>query len=263
MAKDVIHQFILAINSHNLEHMGLLMTDEHAFIDAHNKRVDGREKTLSGWKLYFDLFPDYRIEAEKVFNDENEFAIFGFAEGTYHNLATDGAKAHWRLPASWKAMVHEGKIALWQVYIDTMIPSEIMNRYALPTGEVDKINSIGGVFFKCADPKTLCKWYDEHLGTTFGNNKYMAFDWLHRDNKEHLGSTAFSAFKNTTDYFGASDNSFMFNFRVNNLDALLARLRKEGVYVFEKVDEYDFGKFGWIMDPEGNKIELWEPKNEE
>jgi predicted enzyme related to lactoylglutathione lyase/ketosteroid isomerase-like protein len=261
MGQDILHRFIVAINDHNLEELGALMTDDHAFIDAHNNRVEGREKMLAGWKSYFEWFPDYKIEAEKVFCDGNEFAVFGFAEGTYHNLNED-KKAHWRLPASWKVVVDGGQVALWQVYADAMIPFEIINRYAAPTGDADKVTGIGGVFFKSADPKGLCKWYDEHLGTGFSGNEYMAFTWRQHENKEHVGSTVFSAFKTTTDYFAPSAKEFMFNFRVNNLDAILERLKKEGVNVFEKVDSYDFGKFGWIMDLEGNKIELWEPMNE-
>lgn len=262
MGAQVIHQFIGAINGHDLEQMGALMTEGHVFIDAHNSHEEGRDKMLVGWRFYFEIFPDYKIEVEKVFVEGNEFALFGYAEGTYHNLKDEGDKAHWRLPASWKAVVDGDKIALWQVYADTKIPAEIIDRRAAPVGAADKVTGIGGVFFKSADPKLLCAWYDEHLGTWFEGNGYMAFDWRHHDNKELTGSTAFSPFKSTTDYFAPSTKDFMFNLRVNNLGAILDRLRKEGVHVFDKVDDYDFGKFGWILDLEGNKVELWEPKNE-
>jgi predicted enzyme related to lactoylglutathione lyase len=238
--------------------LGSLITTTHTFIDAHNNRVEGKDNVLAGWKFYFEWFPDYRIEAEKIFSHGNEFAAFGFAEGTYHNIKEEEKKAHWRLPASWRAVVSDGKIALWQVYADTMIPFEIINRFAAPAGANDKVTGLGGVFFKSTDPKLLCQWYDEHLGTSFGGNGYMAFSWRHHNNKEHT----FAPFKTTTDYFAPSTKDFMFNLRVNNLDAILERLRKEGVHVFEKTDSYDFGKFGWILDLEGNKIELWEPQGE-
>ena len=78
-----------------------------------------------------------------------------------------------------------------------------------------------------------------------------------------MGSTTLGAFKSTTTYFEPSAKEFMINLRVNDLDALLSRLRAEGVQVMDKTDNYDFGKFGWIIDPEGNKIELWEPQNEQ
>jgi predicted enzyme related to lactoylglutathione lyase/ketosteroid isomerase-like protein len=263
MSEQVIHQFIAAINAHSLEGLGKTMSADHTFVDSHENRLTGKEKTLTGWQLYFEMFPDYKIEVGRIFSDGNEFALFGFAEGTFHNLKDAGDKAHWRLPASWKAVVEDDKVALWQVYADTKIPFEIINRNAAPAGEADKVTGLGGVFFKSADPKALCKWYDEHLGTRFEGNGYKAFAWRRHENKEHFGSTAFSPFKSTTDYFAPSTKDFMFNLRVNNLDAILERLRKEGVHVFDKTDSYDFGKFGWILDLEGNKVELWEPMNED
>lgn len=114
-----------------------------------------------------------------------------------------------------------------------------------------KVTGIGGVFIKAKDPKELCAWYDKHLGTAFNGNTYTLY-----------GPTTFSFFPEGTKYFDPSTKPAMLNLRVANLDETLAELRAGGVQVLDKVEEYDYGKFGWIIDAEGNKIELWEPRNE-
>src|SRR5689334_19378070 len=105
MMHKIVLAFITAINAHNVDDIKNLMTDDHVFIDAHYKKVEGKLKMADGWKGYFEWFPDYKIEVEKVMTDKDTIAIFGFAEGTFHNLKSDSSKAHWRLPASWKAVV--------------------------------------------------------------------------------------------------------------------------------------------------------------
>ena len=263
MSQKTVQQFIDAINAHDLKQLSELMTDDHIFMDAHGNKVEGRDQVIAGWKLYFDLFPDYHIEAGKIFVDGEQLAATGFAEGTYKGIKEDDGKAHWKLPAAWSSNVRKGQLSLWQVFADSMIPFEIMNRYAPAAGGPGKVTGLGGIFFKSLDPKALCQWYDKHLGTSFGKNDYSVFNWRQADNKEHMGSTTLGAFKSTTTYFEPSAKEFMINLRVNDLDALLSRLRAEGVQVMDKTDNYDFGKFGWIIDPEGNKIELWEPQNEQ
>lgn len=261
-SEQTIRDFVVAINSHSVEKISALMTGDHTFIDAQNNQVAGKEKMAAGWKGYFEWFPDYKIEVEKIISDKDTFAMFGYAQGTFHDLNPDSSHAHWRLPASWRAVVQGNKIAIWQVYADTKIPFEIIQRYSsLPDSQ--KVTGFGGVFFKSKNPKELRAWYDQHLGTTFGKTGYFSFSWRDRENKEKIGSTTFGIFKETTEYFKPSESSFMFNFRVRDLDAFLARLKKEGVQVMEKTESADYGKFGWIIDAEGNKIELWEPKNEE
>ena len=126
-----------------------------------------------------------------------------------------------------------------------------------------RVTGIGGVFFKAHDAPKLAVWYREHLGITFegdGKNAYHAFEWLEKDDPSKTGSTAWSIFPETTKYFGESKSSLMINYRVANLDYVLAQLRKEGVTVDDKVQDEPYGKFGWATDPEGNRIELWEPK---
>ena len=121
-----------------------------------------------------------------------------------------------------------------------------------------RVTGIGGVFFKCEDPGKMKNWYQEHLGIE--SDEYGAtFTWRDRDDPELVCYTAWSPFDSHTRYFHPSGKDFMFNYRVENLEELLATLSKEGVKVVGEIEEYDYGKFGWIMDPEGNKIELWEP----
>jgi len=118
-----------------------------------------------------------------------------------------------------------------------------------------RVNGIGGIFFKAENPKELAAWYETHLGIDFGGKVYADFQFQEREK----GWTAFSLFDANTKYFAPSEKQFMINLRVENLDALLEVLRAEGVHVFNETEDGDYGKFGWILDIEGNKIELWEP----
>lgn len=124
-----------------------------------------------------------------------------------------------------------------------------------------RVTAIGGVFFKCEDPKAQREWYANHLG--FKADEYgTTFEWRKADKPEEKGQTVWSTFKNDTDYFAPSTKEFMINYRVENLVELLAELKKEGVTQIGELQEYDYGKFAHILDPEGNKIELWEPIDE-
>ena len=126
----------------------------------------------------------------------------------------------------------------------------------------ERVTGIGGVFLKSKDPKALAAWYEKHLGIPFGNQLYVDYVWKNPHNPDVPGHTVFSFFKQDSDYFSPGTSPFMVNFRVKDLHGLLDILRKEGVWVDEKVEDYEYGKFGWIMDPDGNKIELWEPGDE-
>jgi predicted enzyme related to lactoylglutathione lyase len=126
-----------------------------------------------------------------------------------------------------------------------------------------RVTGIGGLFFKAEDPGKIKEWYGKHLGfnvTEWG----CSFQWKELNNPEAKApaSTAWSPFKADTDYFKPSEKPFMFNYRVENLVELLKVLKEEGVQLVGEIEEYPYGKFGWIMDPEGNKIELWEPKDD-
>jgi predicted enzyme related to lactoylglutathione lyase len=120
-----------------------------------------------------------------------------------------------------------------------------------------KVTGIGGVFFKCKDSKKITEWYKTHLG--LNTNDYGAtFEWLQTEDPTKKGSTQWSPFAETTKYFEPSAKEFMINYRVHDLEALVAQLKTEGVTILDNIETYDYGKFVHIMDIEGNKIELWE-----
>lgn len=123
-----------------------------------------------------------------------------------------------------------------------------------------RVTGIGGVFFKSEEPKKLREWYGKHLGFEITDWGSM-FLWIDPNNPKakESGRTIWSPFEKDTTYFQPSTKPYMFNYRVENLVELLKVLREEGVTVIDKIEELPYGKFGWIMDPEGNKIELWEP----
>ena len=122
--------------------------------------------------------------------------------------------------------------------------------------ELHRVTGIGGFFFKANDSKKLVEWYNKHLGLK--TDQYGSTFWW-KDNNGKDCSTQWSPFSADTNYFSPSEKQFMQNFRVENLEALLENLKQEGVTIIGEIETYDYGKFGWILDPEGNKIELWEP----
>lgn len=124
---------------------------------------------------------------------------------------------------------------------------------------MERVTGIGGIFFKARDRERLARWYRAHLGLPVNEEGYFDFQWRVKDDPDRVGRTVWSLFPADTDYFGRNGAAFMINYRVADLDGLLSRLREEGVDVDEKVEEFEFGRFAWITDPEGNRIELWEP----
>ena len=119
-----------------------------------------------------------------------------------------------------------------------------------------RVTGLGGFFFKSKDPKKIREWYGKHLGLPV-DNYGCSFWWKDKEGNDAM--TQWSPFNDNTDYFKPSEKQFMMNFRVENLAELLKALKEEGVTIVGEMQEYDYGKFGWIIDPEGNKIELWEP----
>lgn len=120
---------------------------------------------------------------------------------------------------------------------------------------MERVQGIGGIFFKSRDPKALAAWYHDHLGVPIeGSGTYGAFE--SRGAGEH---TVWSTFPSDTKYFEPSPAPFMVNYRVADLDAMLAQLRAAGVDVDEKIEDFEYGRFGWARDPEGNRFELWQP----
>ncbi|HZE89365.1 MAG TPA: VOC family protein [Verrucomicrobiae bacterium] len=122
-----------------------------------------------------------------------------------------------------------------------------------------RVTGIGGVFFKAKDPALLGAWYRDHLGLDVQSWGGTSFPWRDTEEPKRKGSTAWCLFPATTNYFEPSAAPFMVNYRVADLDAVLAALRAEGCAVDARVEESDLGRFGWVMDPEGNRIELWQP----
>lgn len=122
-----------------------------------------------------------------------------------------------------------------------------------------RVTGIGGVFFAAKDPAALQAWYRRHLGVDVQDWGGAAFRWTDAAGNPTNGTTAWSITSDDGEFFAPSKSAFMINYRVADLAGLLKALRDEGCRVLDKTDESEFGKFGWVMDPEGNKVELWEP----
>ena len=125
-----------------------------------------------------------------------------------------------------------------------------------------KVTGIGGIFFKCKDPKKMREWYKTHLG--LNTNQYgTVFEWRQGADTTKKGFTQWSPFNEKTKYFEPSTKEFMINYRVDNLEALVEELKKAGVSFTDSIETFEYGKFVHIMDIEGNKLELWEPNDHE
>ena len=141
----------------------------------------------------------------------------------------------------------------------------IFNAYAFKknfneSSSLKKVTGIGGIFFKCKNPKLMRKWYREHLG--LNTNAYGAvFEWRQGDDTTQKGFTQWSPFNEKTKYFEPSVKDYMINYRVHNLEDLVTQLKKEGVILTDSIETVDYGKFVHILDLEGNKLELWEPND--
>ena len=123
-----------------------------------------------------------------------------------------------------------------------------------------RVTGVGGIFFSAKDPKALAQWYKKHLGVDVQSWGGASFDWVDADGNPTKGTTVWLIGLDDGKHFAPSKSTFMVNYRVEDLDGLLKALREEGCNVLEKTtDDPDFGKFGWVMDPEGNKVELWQP----
>ena len=126
-----------------------------------------------------------------------------------------------------------------------------------------KVTGLGGLFFKAQDVDATRDWYAQHLGIPFTEWGGWGWEWRERDDPETIGRTEWAPFKSETEYFDPSDQPFMMNFRVDDLEALLAQLRDAGVEPVGEPESNEYGKFAWVMDPNGIKIELWEPPGED
>ncbi len=121
-----------------------------------------------------------------------------------------------------------------------------------------KVLGLGGIFFKSPDPNKLNQWYSKWLGLVADGQAGVQF--MPQDMPTN-GCTVWSAFSDQSKYFAPSSKDFMFNFVVDNLVEALDQAREGGAQIIDKIEEHDYGKFGWFIDPDGNKIELWQPNN--
>jgi predicted enzyme related to lactoylglutathione lyase len=122
-----------------------------------------------------------------------------------------------------------------------------------------RVTGIGGIFFQAKDPKALCAWYKTHLGVDVQDWGGAAFSWVDSSGQPTTGTTIWSIGATGSTQFAPGTASFMINYRVEDLASLVQALRDEGCNVLEKTDDSEYGKFGWVIDPEGNKVELWQP----
>ena len=122
-----------------------------------------------------------------------------------------------------------------------------------------RVTGVGGIFFKARDPVALRAWYKTHLGVDVQEWGGAAFQWADEAGNPTTGTTIWSIGGADGDHYAPCKSSFMINYRVADLDSVLEALRSEGCDVLEKADDSEYGKFGWVMDPEGNKAELWQP----
>lgn len=120
---------------------------------------------------------------------------------------------------------------------------------------MERVLGVGGVFFKARDPNALAEWYATHLGVPIDPGQTYGTFTAHAGDQ-----TVWSIFPEKTTYFEPSTAPFMLSLRVRNLRAMLDQLRAAGAQVEDRIEEYEYGNFGWVVDPEGNRIELWEPK---
>lgn len=166
---------------------------------------------------------------------------------------------------AWISHVSLGVVAFAAGYFLQQVtsPPEIATTAPADEAVVDParapgVTGVGGIFFRSDDPAGVSAWYRERLGVGVPEGTFV-FRWLEEDDPEELGYTVWGVFPASTEYFAPSDAPYMINFRVENLPVLLEDLRSAGVEVVGELEEYPNGSFAWILDPEGRKIELWEP----
>jgi D-3-phosphoglycerate dehydrogenase len=191
-----------------------------------------------------DVLEYEKLSFETLFQGDNTPEAFQYLLGAPNVILTPHV-------AGWTFESHQ---RLAEVIVD-----KVKTKY-LGVSDLNKVEKrvtgIGGFFFKAINSKELVAWYEKYLG--FKTDDYGSTFWW-KDEKGMDCSTQWSPFANDTTYFAPSEKQFMQNFRVHDLERLLKKLADEGVTIVGEMETYDYGKFGWIVDPEGNKIELWEP----
>jgi mannose-6-phosphate isomerase-like protein (cupin superfamily)/predicted enzyme related to lactoylglutathione lyase len=199
--------------------------------------------------------------------DHEEMVIV--LEGAGQMVLADGkrieispAAAAYSPPGTEHDVINTGSGLLRYIYVVSEAgpkPSQAKQKGAA----MERVTGLGGVFLKANDPKAQYAWYEKHLGIKAkAEDGGAMFHWRYADDPEKSGMTVWSMFPENTKYFGTGNQAQMLNYIVDDLDALLEALKAEGVNVDPKVERMEYGKFGWITDPEGNRIELWEPPKE-
>lgn len=218
----------------------------------------GRDQILQCWEKRVGLFPDFQVQITKwVGGGSMGYAHLTYMGSTGTNKSID---LSFSTPIVLEMEWNEGVLKSGSEYGNPAKMLELEGIMQKPgEEEAMKVSGLGGVFFKTPDPKATAAWYDEHLGTRFGANVWSTFKWRERENRSRIGRTEFSLFKADTDYFAPSASPFMFNFRVYNLEGMLKNLAEKNVTIVGNTEVFEYGKFAWILDPDGNKIELWEP----
>jgi len=135
------------------------------------------------------------------------------------------------------------------------------NNSVSPVDSTPMVTGIGGIFFFSDNPQKTKDWYAKNLGFEINEWGSSGFEFRDINNPEEIGSLQWTPFEKGSDYFAPSKKDFMINYRVQNIEALVTKLKENGVTLLDSIETYDFGKFIHIMDAEGNKIELWEPKD--
>ncbi len=191
-----------------------------------------------------DVLEYEKLSFENLFDEESKNESFDYLRQAENVLLTPHI-------AGWTFESHE-KLA--QTIVDKI--KAIYFKEETPEVEEKRVTGIGGFFFKAENPTALKDWYKNHLG--LNTDDYGCTFWWKNEKGEDC-STQWSTFKNDTNYFEPSQKQFMQNFRVHDLESLLKKLSQEGVTIIDEMQTYEYGKFAWILDPEKNKIELWEP----
>lgn len=192
--------------------------------------------------------------------------VLEYEKSSFEHLFTDGA-----IPEAFQYLLNSDNVLLsphiagWTFESHERLAQVIADKIkavyfndSVSKEEEIRVTGVGGFFFRSENPEALRDWYKKHLG--LNTDDYGCTFWW-KDKNGDDASTQWSPFAADTDYFNPSQKQFMQNFRVQDLDSLILKLKKEGVTLVGEPETYDYGKFGWILDPEGNKIELWQPND--
>jgi predicted enzyme related to lactoylglutathione lyase len=245
------------INQQNTAAIAELMTESFQGTTLFGHEFSPKITWIETWQKIFQMFPDLSFVTGNSVNSGETLLMTGTLSASL--LGKKKPEFDFSVPCCIQVEMTNQGLEKIIFYADLSRPIELAKTHEPEDRKNPRVTGLGGAFFKSKDPKVLADWYNTHLGLSINEYSYMMFPWRDFENPSLQKSTTFSIFKESTDYLDPSKSSFMFNFRVNNLDDLLADLSSNGVHVVGEIQRFEYGNFGWIMDPEGNKIELWEP----